>query len=278
MPVSLLKCVALALTLLLAGCVSGPPVDTRYHAVSQNSRVQFIILHFTGETFADSLHILTKEDVSSHYLVGEDPPTIYRLVDEDQRAWHAGKSYWQGQTALNSASIGIEIVNLGDHDHPGGPFAPYAPEQIDRVVDLVRDVQRRHQVRPDRILGHSDIQPQTKTDPGPMFPWRRLADEGLIPWPDANAVALRLTVYKSALPDVAWFQQKLSQFGFDVPQNGQLDPATRNVIAAFQMKYRPLRYDGEPDAETAALLDVVTTPGGMLIHEQDGSWKAYVSQ
>src|SRR6185295_13480991 len=104
---------AIALSLLLAGCVSGLPIDTRYHAVSQNSRVQFIILHFTGEDFATSLDILTKQDVSSHYLVDQDT-TIYRLVDEDQRAWHAGKSFWQGQTALNSASIGIEIVNLGD--------------------------------------------------------------------------------------------------------------------------------------------------------------------
>lgn len=271
------RSLVIALSLLLAGCASGLRVDTRYHAASQDSRVQFIVLHFTGEAFADSLHILTKEDVSSHYLVDQDPPTIYRLVDEDQRAWHAGKSYWQGQTGLNASSIGIEIVNLGDKDHRGGPFAPYPPAQIDRVVELVRDVQRRHLVRPDRIVGHSDIQPQTKTDPGPMFPWKRLADEGLIPWPDSKAVVERTEVYKVALPDVAWFQQKLAAHGFDVPQNGQLDQPTRNVIAVFQMKYRPARYDGEPDAETAALLDVITSPGGLLMRQADGSWRAYAN-
>lgn len=271
-----LKRLTVALSLLLAGCASNLSVDTRYHAVSQNSRVQFIILHFTGEDFATSLDILTKQDVSSHYLVDRDA-TVYRLVDEDRRAWHAGKSFWQGQTALNSASIGIEIVNLGDNGHPGGPYAAYVPTQIDRVIELVRDVQRRHDVRPDRILGHSDIQPQTKQDPGPMFPWKRLADEGLIPWPDTKAVTDRNAAYENAVPNVAWFQQKLAQHGFDTPQTGVLDDATRNVIANFQMKYRPARYDGGPDAETAALLDVATSPGGMQIRQPDGSWKAFTN-
>jgi N-acetyl-anhydromuramyl-L-alanine amidase AmpD len=114
--------------LLLAGCASAPAIDTRYSALSQ-----------------------------------------------DSRAWHAGASYWQGHTFLNASSIGIEIVNDGDSGAGGVNFAPYPQAQIDAVVALVRDVAARHGVKPHRIVGHSDIQPQTKRDPGPLFPWHSTA-------------------------------------------------------------------------------------------------------
>jgi N-acetylmuramoyl-L-alanine amidase len=237
--------------------------------------VQFIVLHFTAEELEDSLRTLTRGNVSSHYLVGRNPPTIYRLVAEDRRAWHAGHSYWQGQTALNASSVGIEIVNPGDSGVPGGVFQPYAPAQIDQVVRLVRDIERRHGVRPHRVLGHSDVQPQTKQDPGPAFPWHRLAEEGLIPWPDPAQVSARLLEFQKTLPDIAWFQQRLAQHGFEVPTSGSLDLATRNVIGAFQMKYRPACHDGQPDAETAALLAVVSTPGGLRLRAPGGEWQTY---
>jgi N-acetylmuramoyl-L-alanine amidase len=154
----------------LAAC-STPRIDTRYRAVSQDSRVQFIILHYTEIDFAHSLERLTRQEVSSHYLIDVEPPTIYRLVDENRRAWHAGPSYWQGFTHLNSNSIGIEIVNAGNGGDPRADYAPFPDRQIDRVIALVRDVEQRHGVRPDRVLGHSDIQPDDKQDPGPRFPW-----------------------------------------------------------------------------------------------------------
>ncbi len=144
-----------------------------------------------------------------------------------------------------------------------------------QVIALVRDVQRRHGVRPDRVLGHSDIQPATKQDPGPRFPWFRLAQAGLIVWPDPDAVALARARYERELPSVLWFQQHLAAHGFDVPQLGVLDEATRSVVSAFQMKYRPVRYDGVPDAETAALLEVCTRPGGWLLRNADGHWRPY---
>jgi N-acetylmuramoyl-L-alanine amidase len=241
---------------LLAGC-AGPIIDTTYTSSSQDSRVQYLVIHFTSEGFEPALKILTTGPVSSHYLVRDNPPTVYRLVDERRRAYHAGVSSWQGQTQLNAASIGIEIVNDGDH---GGGFAAYPPEQIDVVVALVKDIVARHRIRPDRIVGHSDIAPQRKVDPGPLFPWKRLADEGLIPWPDPTEVAIRRERFERELPTVQWFQQRLAKHGFAVPMNGELDPATVRVIAAFQMKYRPARYDGMPDAETAALLDVLVAP------------------
>jgi N-acetylmuramoyl-L-alanine amidase len=259
----------------LAGCTVQPKIDTRYHAVSQDSRVQFIVLHYTEIDFARSLHRLTKEEVSSHYLVNDEPPTIYGLVDEGRRAWHAGSSYWQGYTHLNSNSIGIEIVNLGNGGDPNSPYAEYPEHQIRQVIELVRDVEHRHGVRPDRVLGHSDIQPLTKQDPGPRFPWHQLALAGLIVWPDPDAVAAARAHFGSDVPAVLWFQQRLRAHGFDVPQNGQLDEATRLSLSAFQMKYRPARYDGAPDVETAALLEVCTRRGGWVLRAADGQWHPY---
>jgi len=253
---------ALGLSLVLTGC-AGPRIDAHTHrAVSQDSRAQFLILHYTAEDLQRSIHILTQQRVSSHYLVtDEQPPRIFRLVDEDRRAWHAGISAWDGHAMLNGNSIGIEIVNLGNRPGPDGrptDFRPYPPEQIELVVELVRDIVKRHQIRPDRVLGHSDIAPQRKVDPGPLFPWKRLADEGLVPWPKDEAVKEARALYEAAIPPVLWFQQALAQQGFLVPHHGQLDEPTQRVIAAFQMKYRPSRYDGQPDAETAALLTALT--------------------
>jgi len=256
--------------LLLAGCAAAPPVtsttpggvpiDTRYTAQGQDSRVLFLIIHYTVASLPRSIRILTEEDVSAHYLVSDDAqPVIYRLVDEGRRAWHSGSSYWQGHAMLNAGSIGIEIVHPGFRVRQDGSreYLPYPTAQIDALVPLVKDIVHRHQIRPDRILGHNEVQPQAKEDPGPTFPWQRLADEGIIAWPDASRVAVQRALFESALPGVAWFQEALSTHGFEVPKSGVLDEPTRRVIAAFQMRYRPARYDGLPDAETAALLQVL---------------------
>ncbi len=251
----------IAASSLLAGCATGLRIDTTYTSTGQDSRAQYLVLHYTEGDFPHSLNILTQGNVSSHYLVNSDPPTIYRLVDESRRAWHAGVSSWQGQTQLNAASIGIEIVHPGFRDTPEGRvWIDYPQPQIDAVIALVKKIVAEHRIRPDRIVGHSDIAPQRKVDPGPRFPWKQLADAGLVPWPDAALVAQRKSDYDSVLPDVEWFQRKLARHGYAVPSNGLLDPETVRVLAAFQMRYRPLRFDGVPDAETAALLDVLTGP------------------
>jgi N-acetylmuramoyl-L-alanine amidase len=236
------------------------PVDTSYVSKSQDSRVQYIILHFTTIDLTKSLNVLTEGAVSSHYLVGENPPTLYQLVDENRRAFHAGVSSWKNASLLNASSIGIEIVNLGYKNTPNGRvWFDFPKAQIDVVIALVKDIAARHGVKPDRILGHSDIAPGRKSDPGPKFPWKRFADEGLIPWPDAAMVAARRVVYESALPDVKWFQQQLLKHGYSTPQSGELDEGTRNAIEAFQMRYRQEKFDGNPDAESAAILDVLVT-------------------
>ena len=241
--------------LLQAGCASGPRIDTSHHSRGHDSRAQFIVLHYTSSDLQRSLEILKGDGVSSHYLIGESPATIYRLVDEDRRAWHAGESQWNGRTWLNSSSIGIELVNRGYiEDERGRLWYPYSEQQIDALIVLLKDIMQRHGLKPGAIIGHSDIAPQRKVDPGPLFPWKRLADAGLVPWPDAAVVERQRHLFAEQLPDVAWFQAQLVSQGYKVPEHGHLDLETRNVIAAFQMKYRPTRFDGEPDAETAAIL------------------------
>jgi N-acetylmuramoyl-L-alanine amidase len=244
---------------LLGACAAPGRIDTTYSSASQDSRVQFIVLHFTSSEFGESLETLTQGPVSSHYLIRDDPPTIYRLVGDGRRAFHAGESSWQGNTQLNAASIGIELVNLGYRETPQGPaWFDYPPRQIDAAIELMKKLVREHGIRPDRILGHSDIAPQRKVDPGPKFPWKRLADAGLIRWPDAHAIAVKRSGYEQRLPDTAWLQERLAQIGYAVPRNGTFDEETRKVLSAFQMRYRPSRFDGVLDAESAALLEVLT--------------------
>lgn len=263
---------ALAIAALLSAC-STLQIDRSITSVSQDSRAQFLILHYTAIDNPKSLRVLSEQAVSSHYLVTDDAqdlpghfnPKIFQLVDENRRAYHAGLSSWKGHTQLNAASIGIEITNLGFVDGPNGRTYPEFPKsQMDLVIALVKDIVARHKIQPDRILGHSDIAPLRKTDPGPRFPWKRLAEEGLIPWPDQAKVAERRAYYEMNLPNVLWFQQKLEAHGFAPPQNGELDKATRAIIGAFQLKYRQSQFDGTPDAETAAILEVMTSGGSVL--------------
>jgi N-acetylmuramoyl-L-alanine amidase len=253
----------MATAVLAAGCASvlpgGAVIDTTHTAVSQDSRVQFLVIHYTQADFDLSMKILARGALSVHYLLSdESPPRIYRLVDENRRAYHAGFSSWQGQGPLNAMSIGIEIVHPGLLPGPDGDrFVPYREDQLAALMPLVKDIVARHAIRPDRIVGHSDIAPQRKVDPGPLFPWKRLADEGLIRWPDPARVAELLPGFELQLPDVGWFQAALAAHGYEVPRGGALDEPTRRVIAAFQMRYRPARHDGQPDAQTAALLQAM---------------------
>ncbi len=263
----------------LAGCATTPPpsalnppfttpggipIDVSVTARGQDSRVLFLIIHYTVLDLPNSIRVLTQNEVSSHYLLTDHAsPRIMRLVDEYQRAWHAGSSSWKGNRQLNASSIGIEIVHPGARIGADGQreYLPFPPEQINALIPLVQDIVRRHQIRPERILGHAEIQPQTKQDPGPTFPWKRFADLGITaPWPDAARVAVQRAVFETTPPDIAWWQKALVQHGYELVQSGQFDEATKNVLASFQMRYRPTNYAGQADTETAALLHVLTTP------------------
>ncbi|MEL0167256.1 MAG: N-acetylmuramoyl-L-alanine amidase [Pseudomonadaceae bacterium] len=247
---------------LLTACAPSLIIDERYQAHSQDSRVQYIVLHYTSSGFERSLHTLTQKDVSSHYLISDYDPVIYRLVDENQRAWHAGDSSWQGRTWLNSSSIGIELVHPGYTDQVDcRRWHDWDQRQIDALILLLRDIEQRHDIPPERVLAHSDIAPQRKVDPGPRFPWPQLVTAGVAVGADPQGVEAMQQWLNGRTPATRWFQQTLHSWGYAVPLHGELDEATRNVIAAFQMRFRPSRFDGVPDSETAALL-------GALVPEQ----------
>lgn len=273
---------AAALTLcaaLLAGCAGfsttpgGVPIVTTHTSKGQDSRVMFLVLHYTVGDFQNALKVLTEGEVSAHYLLtDENPPRILRLVDEDRRAWHSGASGWGPNRRLNASSIGIEIVHPGFRLGPDGKreYLPFPPAQIDALIPLVKDIVQRHQILPERILGHGEVTPSYKEDPGPTFPWRRLSELGITPpWPDAARVAAVKPVFEAAPPDAAWYQAALAQHGYPIDRTGRWDGLTTRVLMNFQMRYRPADYSGGADAETAALLHVLTQPpvaDAVLIH------------
>lgn len=202
--------------------------------------VSVLVLHYTGmETGQAAIGRLADPEakVSAHYVVEEDG-TVIAMVDEAKRAWHAGVSYWRGITDLNSASIGIEIVN-GGHDF-GLPDYPDA--QIRAVTALSREIIARHGIAPVNVTGHSDIAPGRKIDPGEKFPWERLAREGVGFWPDGAG---------PARPDEARAATLLAAIGY----NPDLPLAT--VLTEFQRRFRASRFDGALDGGTMGLIEAV---------------------
>ncbi|WP_321966093.1 N-acetylmuramoyl-L-alanine amidase [Burkholderia cepacia] len=256
-----------AVLCLLAACTSPTLVergtyyaDTSLHARGADSRIRFLVMHYTESDEAKSLRTLTGDSVSVHYVIPPQPrierglPVVYQLVPESERAWHAGVSEWQGATELNAVSIGIENVNRGPLDPQNRTWQPYPPEQVAALTRLSKDIVTRYAIPPTRVVGHSDIAPQRKIDPGPLFPWHALAQAGVGAWPDAATVAARLAGRDPHAPvDVRELQLKLARYGYDVATDGVLDARTRRVFAAFQMHFRPADYAGDPDAETDAI-------------------------
>lgn len=258
----------IALT-LLAGCASssehewrnGYVADRTHHSSAFNQRVRYLVLHYTDSAAPRALHTLMGPKVSSHYLVPRQPvrhgdlPAVWQLVDEDKRAWHAGVSAWEDRTQLNDTSIGIEIVNAGPQDTARGRQWQIYPEaQIEAVIALARDIVSRYELPPTAVVGHADIAPQRKSDPGPRFPWKRLFEAGVGAWPRADDVARYRRDFDHCLPTIGTYQQALHAYGYALEISDRLDTRTRDVTRAFQMHFRPANYSGQPDAETAAIL------------------------
>ncbi len=235
--------------------------DQSLKAPSQNYRVRFLVIHYTSGDRADAFDALLGPHVSSHYLVMAAPrekdrlPVVYQLVDERRRAWHAGESIWRDRSNLNDSSIGIEIVNYGPVQTPDGvAWAPYTEAQIEAVIALTQDLVARYDIRPKNVVGHSDIALGRKIDPGPRFPWKRLAEAGVGAWPEAEGVAYYRRRFRNAMPDMRAIQAALAEYGYALPITGEFDERTRTAITAFQMHFRPSRYNGYPDADTLARL------------------------
>ncbi|QAR31022.1 N-acetylmuramoyl-L-alanine amidase [Ornithobacterium rhinotracheale] len=226
-------------------------------AVSQDFRQKFLILHYTALDTPKSLMVLSERNVSVHYVVNDyDDNQIHALVSENKRAWHAGVSYWGGRTNLNDSSIGIEIVNMGN---ARGDYQDFPEYQIKKVGALARDIVTRYQIDPTLVLGHADIAPQRKPDPGPKFPWQRLYEEyGVGAWYDEETKNFYLNQFPyDQVEDanfIANFQKDLATYGYDIKALGYWDKPSKNVVIAFQKHFRPENYDGTLDAETWAIL------------------------
>ncbi len=200
--------------------------------------VSMVVLHYTGMRSADeALERMCDPaaQVSAHYMIDEDG-TVCRLVDESKRAWHAGNSYWRGLTDVNSASVGIELVNPG---HEWG-YRPFPDAQMEALLPLLHAIIKRYKMPFANIVGHSDIAPARKEDPGELFDWERLA-----------ALKLALPRPKVRMPSPfqndGAFYLALERFGYDIADG-------RAAVRAFQRRWRPEQIDGVVDGECSAIL------------------------
>ncbi len=273
---------ATAIVSILAGCAASGPVQVE--SENQDSRVAVVVLHFTVSDFADSMHVLTKRTsrpVSSHYLIPEpgddsydgDKLQVYQLVDEDRRAWHAGVGSWRGMKKLNNMSVGIEIVNQAhcheatDETEPAEPttadwasericfYPDFAEEQMALVAETLEGILARHpDVPPTHVIGHSDLAPQRKIDPGPRFPWQWLYTQGFGAWYDDDTVARYWDRFRLDMPGIGRLQEALEIYGYEIELTGEYDEQTRNVISAFQMHFLPWEVTGQPSPATVAVL------------------------
>jgi N-acetylmuramoyl-L-alanine amidase len=200
--------------------------------------ITMVVLHYTGmrdAAEAQARLIDPEAKVSAHYLIDEDG-TVTRLVAEDKRAWHSGRSYWRGITDVNSASIGIELVNPG---HEWG-YRPFPEAQMSSLLPLLADICWRRRIYPANVVGHSDVAPARKQDPGELFDWEMLADLGL-------ALETPRPRIRLLHENPGAFYLALERFGYDIADG-------HAAIRAFQRRYRPRIIDGEVDGEIGALL------------------------
>lgn len=217
--------------------------------------VDMVVLHYTGMPSAEAaLKRLTdpQSKVSAHYVIDEDG-TIYRLVPEDKRAWHAGVAFWRGVRDVNARSIGIELVNPG---HEFG-YREFPVVQIEALLELLTDIGSRHEIMPGNYVGHSDVAPLRKEDPGELFPWRRLAVAGFGRWwsgdfaVSPNAPSLGPGERGGAVLEL---QVALDKIGYGIEGSGLYDALTEAAVRAFQRHWRPAQVDGVSDAETTSLI------------------------
>jgi len=198
--------------------------------------ISLLVMHYTGMKSADeALQRLcdSNSQVSSHYVVDQDG-TIYQLVDEDKRAWHAGISYWRGYKNVNNIAIGIEIVNKG-HEFD---YEAFPPVQMEAVASLALDIIKRHKILARNVVAHSDIAPTRKSDPGELFDWKFLAEIGVGLYPKESSQ------FEAGV-------EKLFDYGYEKAENNEHQ---QQIITAFQRHFRQAKLDGIWDKECATLL------------------------
>lgn len=265
---------ALCLTIPLIGCVATTEpryiIDRQtYQATGKSERIKFIILHYTVGDNARSLKQLTTGNVSAHYLIlNNDDDKIYNLVPESARAWHAGEGGFAGRTILNDTSIGIEIVNDGiaqqhrgalkkgvQDYHPYEHYVAFEEIQIKKVAQLVQDLALRYDISPTNIIGHSDMAPSRKIDPGAKFPWQRLYKEyGIGAWYDEADKQLFMNQEAFDAATVQDIKQAFKKYGYQINDTDEWDKASHDVIYAFQLHFSPQHLTATMDLETYAIL------------------------
>ena len=219
-----------------------------------DGKVTMLVIHYTGmKSLPEVLDKLADpaSKVSAHYVIAEDG-TIYKMVDESKRAWHAGVSHWQGEGDVNSRSVGIEVMNNGDRD--------FTPKQLTALALLSQDIIARHGLRPNNVVGHSDVAPDRKDDPGPYFPWHKFSKINIGHWPEPT---LRDKFRAAAAAHKPKELRKLFQkAGYGVDAFGDNKPTIEQLTRAFQSRYEPFVFrdeskSGKPQASTVALLRAV---------------------
>lgn len=278
-PKPLAACALAALVLTIGSCASRDTIHVE--SANQDTRVRVVVIHHTTGDFGASFNVLTEPSgnpVSSHYLIPEpgDPSyddkklKLYSLVREEGRAWHAGSSYWAGRTSLNDMSIGIELVNQTYCRKAGGNgpahesdeepeslcfYPDFAESQLQILFRLLDGIARRHpEVKPTHFVGHADIAPQRKIDPGPRFPWQRMYRLGFGAWYDDDTMFRHWEQFRQEIPPVLTLQTALHTYGYKIDLTGENDKQSRNVVRAFQMHFLPHRVSGDFNRETAAVL------------------------
>ena len=264
--------------MFLSGCVTTSPVATTenyivdshtYHSTGKSERIKTIVLHYTVSDNDRSINTLTTGKVSAHYLVlDNDDDKIYNLVPENERAWHAGDGGFAGRTILNDTSIGIEIVNVGIAPeykdalkdgtlayHPYDHYVAFDQLQIKKVAELVQDITARYDISPKNIIGHSDMAPSRKIDPGAKFPWEQLYKQyGIGAWYDGADKFAFMDIEAFAAATIPEIKQQFRDYGYQINNSDEWDKASRDVIYAFQLHFRPHNPTGEIDLETYAIL------------------------
>ena len=231
---------------------------TEYRSTNFDSRngtpIRILVMHYTGmQTGEAALQRLCDpaSKVSAHYVVEEDG-RVFSLVDEANRAWHAGKGWWRGLENVNAASIGIEIVNPG---HEFG-YRPFPHAQMEAVASLALEIVGRHGILPRDVIGHSDLAPERKEDPGELFDWQWLAEQGVGLCPKRiqdSGFGIRV-FEESDETTIRALQQGLYDYGYGVPVSGHYCEVTRKTVIAFQRHFRPKLLSGIWDGECAAIL------------------------
>jgi N-acetylmuramoyl-L-alanine amidase len=260
------------LALFLTGCATAPkpaainpaasktPVYTGLNIIQgptsqgaepRKDKITHLVLHYTAGTLPSSLDILQGKDrahkVGVHYVLTDEPnPRIIRMVPESLAAFHAGKSGWADTTSLNQRSIGIEIINLDGNVHS------YSAAQADMLFTLCSDIIRRYGIRPENVVGHSDIAVGRKVDPGSLFPWPKLASLGVGAWPLPEEVKANLAKPRTLPP--AEIRQLLTVYGYHLEAG---DAGLKLGLEAFQRHFRPSRIDGLADPESLAILQAL---------------------